>query len=161
MKKNINYIIGLIFLGLGIISLIFYVLLKNIYFIILVFLFIALFLSFFLFKPKKPNSLRKIIQLNKEKENLLLQKTNIQKQYLKREISEKQYITNVLDIDKKVLFLDYDIVYFDIPLEEKDEYKRKIKFAQKQYFKNKINEELYNIIQSDLSKKIANFDKKH
>jgi len=101
------------------------------------------------------NSLTRLLEYHKLKEQLLVQKTDIQKQYLKRKISESQFKMQVNNFDKKLFFLDYKIKYIDDPLPIVNELNRTIEFLQKKYFKQEIPEELYNDIQIELSKELA------
>jgi hypothetical protein len=97
-----------------------------------------------------------ILDMHKEKEEYLMQKSNIQRQYLKRLISEKQFKSQINAIDKSILQIDYKLQYMGSEIANKElDLKRNIEFVQKKYFKQEIPEDLYNEIQSDLSKQLA------
>ena len=99
--------------------------------------------------------LRSVIKLHKEKENLLAQKNEFQKQYMKRAISEKQFKELVLDLDKKIFLIDYTIEFSSLLENKEEELKRKKEFVQKQFFKSKISEELQNVLLKEFSKELA------
>lgn len=129
----------------------------NLVFIILslICLVLTIFFGILLAKDGSGNDLRFVIKQHKEKEALLSLKNEFQKQYMKRQLSEKQFNEQVLDLDKKILLIDYTIE-FPITLENKDEeLKRKKEFVQKQFFKSKISEELQNSLLKEFSKELA------
>lgn len=101
-------------------------------------------------------SLHSVLRYHKAKEDLLLQKNELQKQYMKRTISEKQFKIQISEIDKKMALVDYTIAYGDNPAKiHEDELKRKIGFVQKLFFKREISEDVYNALQGEFSKESA------
>lgn len=152
--KAIFFIISLVF---SLIFAILVIIFKSWYFI-LIFLISVIFLSLFgylLFSKKEPNILKDSLKLYKQKEFILEQKTNLQKQYLKRKIIESQFISEVQELDEKLFYLDFSLQYVDKKFDLQDKLKKQLEFLQKQYFKNCINEKLYYKIQSDLSKELS------
>lgn len=152
--KGIFFIIFLIF------SLIFAILLIIFpyWYIILVFLIcilLAIVFAYLTFEKKEPNTLKESLKLYKEKESILEQKTNLQKQYLKRKIIESQFVSEVQELDEKLFYLDFSLQFVDKKFDFQDKLKKQLEYLQKQYFKNCINEILYYKIQSDLSKELS------
>ncbi len=103
----------------------------------------------------KTAPLKELLEYHKLKESLLLQKNDLQKQYLKRQVSEKQFKMQVNSIDKKIIMIDYKLQFFDSQLTRDKDLKRSIEFVQKKYFKQEIPEDLYNEMQIEFSKELA------
>jgi len=141
------FLLGYAFYGLNYLLFIFIVL----------FVFLLIF-AYLLVKNPKNEKLKALLDLHKTKESLLLQKSSIQKQFLKRQISEKQYNLELLDLDKQLIILDYSIDYFDSKLEDEQDLKRKLKYLQKKLFKQQISENVYNVLQTEISKELAKLD---
>jgi len=100
--------------------------------------------------------LKQILDMHKEKESFLIQKSDIQKQYLKRLLSENQFKQQINDLDKSILKIDYKLQYMGSEIVDRQkDIKRNIQFLQKKYFKQEIPEDLYNEIHLELSKELA------
>ncbi len=111
----------------------------------LICLVLTIFFGILLARENNGTDLRSVIKLHKEKEALLSQKNDLQKQYMKRQLSEKQFNELALEIDKKIVLLDFEIesiISYPTILGKKE-------FVQKQFFKGKISEDLYNALQKD------------
>jgi len=116
---------------------------------------VAIVFGYLLYSGEKTEPLQELLEYHKLKESLLQQKSNIQKQYLKRQISEKQFKLQINAIDKKIIMIDYKLEFSDSNLTREQELKRTIEFLQKKYFKQELPEDLYNEMIVELSKELA------
>ena len=155
-KQKLKVVFFVVFLILGLILALLSIVLKSTI-LLIVFIICAIFVVFigYLLTKENKTPLTELLEYHKLKENLLQQKMQTQKQYLKRQISEKQFNILSNSLDKQILLLDYKIMYIDAPLDQEQDLKRIIKFLQKKYFKHEIPEELYNSMQSQFSKELA------
>jgi len=156
-KQRISTIVFICFLLLSIVFLFVYIFIpKTVFLVLFLMVLVATFVFGYLIANDSYNDpLKKILSLHKEKENYLMQKSNIQKQYLKRQISEKQFLDQTNIIDKNILQIDYKLQYFGSESNKEKDLQRNIEFVQKKYFKQEIPETLYNEILSELSKQLA------
>jgi hypothetical protein len=157
MDNKLKGIFFIIFLILSLILTIFLILFPY-WYVILIFLICVIFgiiFAYLTFEKKEPNTLKDSLKLYKQKESILEQKTNLQKQYLKRKITESQFVNEVQELDEKIFYLDFSLYFVQKKFESQEKLKKQLEFLQKQYFKNLINEQLYYKIQSDLSKELS------
>ncbi len=155
-----NKLKGIFFIFALFLSIIFAILLIifPVWYFILIFLIsiiLVLFFGYLLFSKSESNTLKQSLSLYKQKESVLEQKNNLQKQYLKRKITENQFVSEVKELDERLFYLDFDLQNIGKELLYFDKLKKQLEFLQKQYFKNLINEQLYYKIQSDLSKELS------
>lgn len=106
------------------------------------------------------SALNDLLEYHKLKETLLQQKSNLQKQYMKRLISEKQFKIQLNSLDKQIFDIDFKLDYSDLNVTKEKELKIKIEYLQKKYFKRDIPEDIYNDLQIDLSRKLSEFNNK-
>ncbi|PIU22562.1 MAG: hypothetical protein COT14_00530 [Candidatus Diapherotrites archaeon CG08_land_8_20_14_0_20_30_16] len=111
--------------------------------------------GYLLYTQATGSPLQELLKYHKLKESLLTQKNEIQKQYLKRQLSEKQFKLQINSLDKKIFLIDYKLQFSNSELSKEKDIKRTIEFLQKKYFKQEINEDLYNEMQLELSKELA------
>lgn len=117
----------------------------------LICLVLTIFFGVLLARENVGTDLRSVIKFHKEKEALLAQKNDLQKQYMKRQLSEKQFNELALEIDKKIVLLDFAIecaTSYPSVVGKKE-------FVQKLFFKGKISEDVYNSLQKDFAKEFA------
>lgn len=157
MDNKLKGILFIVFLFLSLIFAILLIIFSYWYVLLiaLICVILAIIFGYLVFAKKEPNTLKKSLKLYKEKESILVQKTNLQKQYLKRKIIESQFISEAQELDEKLFYLDFNLQFVDKNFELQDKLKKQLEYLQKQFFKNRINEKLYYKIQSDLSKELS------
>jgi len=153
-SQKVKAILFVFFLLLSLVLLLLGILVET---TLLIFSGVAFFIAiiFALYLNKASSPLQKLLQYHKLRESLLGQKYEIQKQYLKRQLSEKQFKMQTNALDKKIFYVDYKIQFADYELPKEKDLQRKREFLQKKYFKGEIPEDLYNEMQLELSKELA------
>lgn len=157
-KQRLKTIVFIGFLLLSLVLLFGYIFVSTTTLLILFLLaLVATFIFGYLVANDAHNDpLKLLLDMHKQKENFLMQKSDIQKQYLKRQLSEKQFKQQINSIDKNILQIDYKLQYMGSEIVDKEkDLKRNIQFLQKQYFKQEIPEDLYNEIHLELSKELS------
>jgi len=159
-SQRFKAIFFIVFLFFSLILLLVYLFFREtlVLVVFLVSFVVAIIFGYLLYSSNKTEPLQELLEYHKLKEQLLQQKNNIQKQYLKRQLSEKQFKTQVNSIDKKIIMIDYKLEFSDSNLSRDKEIKRTIEFLQKKYFKQELPEDLYNEMQIELSKELAQFN---
>lgn len=156
-SQRFKAIFFIVFLFFSLILLLVYLFFREtlVLVVFLVSFVVAIVFGYLLYSSNKTGPLQELLEYHKLKEQLLQQKNNIQKQYLKRLISEKQFKIQANSIDKKIIMIDYKLEFSESNLPRDKEIKRTIEFLQKKYFKQELPEDLYNEMQIELSKELA------
>ncbi len=112
-------------------------------------------------KDNKADLLKNLLELNEQKINLIIQKNNLQKDYLKRKVNDKDYNSRVDQLDLDLIDIEYKILFFDSDNMPKDEQiNSMISIVDKKYVKREISEYVFNKKKSELSAQLEQINRK-